>query len=107
MRHISLRHCDMPISIGANIDRAVEFAMSLGPAGEILRLAGERAAHLHRPITEARRQGFTEWIGPDGVTAPASTWIVSVVPRGIRDAPNRPASDDVRHCRQTGWNSSR
>lgn len=27
--------------------------MSLGPAGEIFRLAGERATHLHGPIAEA------------------------------------------------------
>jgi SAM-dependent methyltransferase len=82
--HISLRRCDMPISIGANIGDAVEFAMSLGPAGEILRLAGERATHLHGPIAEALHQGFTEWDGPDGVTAPASTWIVSAIPGAVR-----------------------
>ncbi len=74
---ITLRRCDMPISIGSNIDEAVEFVMSLGPAGEILRLAGQRAAHLHEPIAEALREGLAEWAGPDGVTAPASTWIVS------------------------------
>ena len=79
--HISLRRCDLPITIGADVDEAVEFAMSLGPAGEILRLAGERAAHLHRPIADALHQGFAEWIGPNGITAPASTWIVSATPR--------------------------
>jgi len=79
--HISLRRCDLPITIGANIDEAVEFAMSLGPAGEILRLAGERATHLHHPIADALHQGFTEWIGSNGITAPASTWIVSATPR--------------------------
>jgi SAM-dependent methyltransferase len=78
---ISLRRCDLPITIGANIDEAVEFAMSLGPAGEILRLAGERATHLHHPITDALHQGFAEWIGSNGITAPASTWIVSATPR--------------------------
>jgi ubiquinone/menaquinone biosynthesis C-methylase UbiE len=51
---ISLRRCDEPIKIGGDIDEAVEFVMSLGPAGEILRLAGER-----------------------GVVAPASSWIVT------------------------------
>ena len=79
--HISLRRCDLPITIGAEVDEAVEFAMSLGPAGEILRLAGERATHLHHPIADALHQGFTEWIGPNGVTAPASTWIISATPR--------------------------
>jgi len=75
--HIALRRCDIPITIGLDIDEAVELVMSLGPAGEILRLAGERAAHLHEPVAEALRDGLAEWAGPDGVIAPASTWIVT------------------------------
>ena len=74
---ISLRRCDLPITIGSDLDEAVDFVMSLGPAGEILRLAGERAEHLHAPVAAALREGLAEWAGPDGVTAPASTWIVT------------------------------
>jgi ubiquinone/menaquinone biosynthesis C-methylase UbiE len=74
---IALRRCDIPITIGLDIDEAVELVMSLGPAGEILRLAGERAAHLHEPVAEALRDGLADWVGPDGVIAPASTWIVT------------------------------
>ena len=32
--------------------------MTLGPAGEILRLAGDRAAHLHGGSTQALREGY-------------------------------------------------
>ncbi len=67
----------MPITIGSDLEEAVELVMSIGPAGEILRLAGERAAHLHEPVADALREGLAEWDGPDGVTAPASTWIVT------------------------------
>jgi hypothetical protein len=74
---ISLRRCDLPITIGSDLDEAVDFVMSLGPAGEILRLAGERAEHLHAPVAAALREGLADWAGPDGVTAPASTWIVT------------------------------
>lgn len=76
-RDITLRRCDLPITIGTTVDEAVELVMSLGPAGEILRLSGDRAAHLHEPIAAALREGFAEWSGPGGVTAPASTWIVA------------------------------
>ena len=65
---IALRRCDLPILIGRDIDEAVEFVMSLGPAGEILRLAGDRAAHLHEPVAEALREGLAEWAGPDGAS---------------------------------------
>ncbi len=74
---IALRRCDLPILIGRDIDEAVEFVMSLGPAGEILRLAGDRAAHLHEPVADALREGLADWAGPDGVIAPSSTWIVT------------------------------
>jgi ubiquinone/menaquinone biosynthesis C-methylase UbiE len=74
---IALRRCDLPITIGADPAEAAELAMSLGPAGEILRLAGDRAAHLHEPIAAALREGVADWTGPDGVIAPASTWIVT------------------------------
>jgi SAM-dependent methyltransferase len=74
---VSLRRCDLPIKIGSDVDEAVEIVMSLGPAGEILRLAGDDAAHLHRPIAEALRAGLADWLGPSGVIAPASTWIVT------------------------------
>jgi ubiquinone/menaquinone biosynthesis C-methylase UbiE len=75
--HVALRRCDIPIMIGRDIDEAVELVMSIGPAGEILRLAGERAAHLHEPVAQALREGLADWAGPDGVIAPASTWIVT------------------------------
>jgi ubiquinone/menaquinone biosynthesis C-methylase UbiE len=74
---ITLRRCDLPVLGGRDLDEAVELVMSLGPAGEILRLAGERAEHLHEPVREALREGLAEWAGPEGVLAPASTWIVS------------------------------
>ena len=74
---ISLRRCDIPILIGADVDAAIDFVMSLGPAGETLRLAGERAAHLHGEVYAALREGLAEYVEPDGVRAPASTWIVT------------------------------
>lgn len=74
---ITLRRCDLPIMIGHDINEAVEFTMSLGPAGEILRLAGDRATHLHKPVADALRRGLADWAGPEGVLAPSSTWIVT------------------------------
>ena len=74
---ITFRRCDLAVAIGSDVDEAVEFVMSIGPAGEILRLAGDRARHLHGPVAAALRDGLADLAGPDGVTAPASTWIVS------------------------------
>ena len=75
---ISLTRCDLEIIGGTNLDEALDLVMSIGPAGEILRLQGDRAAHLHDQIDSALRDGLAEFVRDDGqVWAPASTWIVT------------------------------
>jgi len=76
-KDISLYRSDIPILAGRDIDEAVELVMALGPAGELLRLAGDDAKHLHGEIDAKLREGLSEFSTPDGVWAPASTWIVS------------------------------
>ena len=76
---IELHRRDLPIVIGTDIDQAIEIIMSLGPGGEILRLAGDRAAHLHDKVRDGLREGLAEFQTEEGIRAPASTWIVSAV----------------------------
>ena len=73
----TFRRCDLPILVGHDVEQAIALATSLGPAGEILRLAGDRAAHLHGAVHEALLEGLAEFETEDGLRAPASTWIVS------------------------------
>jgi SAM-dependent methyltransferase len=75
---ISLQRCDLPIKIGNDLDHAVRFNMALGPAAEVIRLVGEEAEKI-RPRLEAEiREALADFDhGPDGVFAPASTWIIS------------------------------
>ena len=63
--------------IGHEVGEAIDALMAIGPAGEILRLQGERATHLHGDVRSALEAGLREFEGPGGVVAPASTWIVS------------------------------
>jgi SAM-dependent methyltransferase len=74
---ISFRRCDIPILIGHDVQEAIDLVMALGPAGEILRLAGDQAAHLHGDVEAALREGLAVFETPEGLMAPASTWIVS------------------------------
>jgi SAM-dependent methyltransferase len=74
---ISLHRCDIPIAIGADLDRAVDFVMALGPAGELIRLAGIQAEELRSDIVAALREALADLQGSDGaLRAPASSWIV-------------------------------
>ena len=75
---VSLTRCDLEIMGGTNLDEALDLVMSIGPAGEILRLLGDRAAHLRGEIEAALREGLAEFVRDDGeIWAPASTWIVT------------------------------
>jgi SAM-dependent methyltransferase len=73
---ISLRRCDLPIKLGNDLDAAVEFTMALGPAGEVLRLWGDRVDEIRPKITAEIRAALSEFERPDGVYGPASTWII-------------------------------
>lgn len=73
---ITLQRCDLPLKIGNDLDQAVEFNMALGPAGEVLRLWEDRIDDIRPKIADALREALAEFDGPDGVIAPASTWII-------------------------------
>jgi SAM-dependent methyltransferase len=74
---ISLHRCDIEIKIGTDLDHAVQFVMALGPAGELIRLAGNQAEGRRSSIVAALHAALAELQEPDGtVRAPASTWIV-------------------------------
>ncbi len=83
---VELRRCDIPILIGRGLDHAVEFATAIGPAGEVIRLAGDEAEKIRPQIEAALREALAEFDGPDGVVADASTWIVSATAPAAADA---------------------
>jgi SAM-dependent methyltransferase len=74
---VSLTRCDLPILIGHDVDGAIELMMSLGPAGEMVRLWGDRQAHRHEEIRAALTDGLAKLQTDRGVEGMASTWIVS------------------------------
>jgi SAM-dependent methyltransferase len=74
---VTLRRCDIDIKIGDDLAGAVEFVMALGPAGEVIRLAGDAAERIRPEIEAALTEALAEFEGPKGVWAPASTWIVT------------------------------
>jgi SAM-dependent methyltransferase len=68
---------DTTIRIGADLPDAIDFAMSLGPAGEIMRLAGDEAKKREPEVIDALAEVLRKYATDDGVFAPASTWIVT------------------------------
>ena len=44
------------------VREAIEILMAIGPAGEILRLRGNRASRMHEPVKPALRDGRAEML---------------------------------------------
>jgi ubiquinone/menaquinone biosynthesis C-methylase UbiE len=73
---ISFERFDTPICIGRDIDEAVEFAMALGPSGEIIRLAGDVGEKLKPRVSAVLRETLDKYVRKDGVWTPSSTWFI-------------------------------
>lgn len=73
---ITFGRFDTDICIGKDLDEAVEFAMALGPAGELIRLAGAEGERLRGSVSAALSETLSRYARADGVYAPSSTWIV-------------------------------
>jgi ubiquinone/menaquinone biosynthesis C-methylase UbiE len=74
---IRFERYDGDICIGRDLDEAVEFAMALGPAGEIIRLAGDEGERLRPPVIAALRRRFADELRDDGVFMASSSWFVT------------------------------
>jgi ubiquinone/menaquinone biosynthesis C-methylase UbiE len=74
---VALRRHDAPFRMGADLDEAVAYVMALGPAGEVLRLAGSEAKRLEPQIVAGLRGALAPYIRDDGVWGNMSTWIVT------------------------------
>jgi SAM-dependent methyltransferase len=69
---------DLPYKIGNDLEHAVAFNMSLGPAAEVLRMWGDRVDDLRPKIAADLRAALSDYVVDDGaVLAPASTWAVT------------------------------
>jgi SAM-dependent methyltransferase len=79
---IELRRSDLPMRMGADLDGAVDLTMSIGPAGEVLRLWGDRAEEIRPKIAAEIGAALSQFDTDDGILAPSSTWIISAVAPG-------------------------
>ena len=82
---IAFHRSDIPMVTGADVDEAIKVVTALGPAAEIIRLAGERG-EAARPKIEAELREMIEanYVDPDDgmVRGPASCWIIAAKAAG-------------------------
>lgn len=75
--HVSLYRNDMDIRIGKNAAEAMDFALAIGPAGEVIRLSGKKAEEKMDEMRAAVEEAIKPYEKGDGVWMPSSTWFVT------------------------------
>jgi SAM-dependent methyltransferase len=76
---IQLKRQDLLIKTGDSLEHAVDLVMSIGPAGEVLRLWGDRVEEIRPKVRAALLEGMADMARDDGVYADSSTWAVRAV----------------------------
>ncbi|MEM6485606.1 MAG: class I SAM-dependent methyltransferase [Pseudomonadota bacterium] len=75
---IQFERFDSEICIGRDVQEAVEFALEIGPAGEIIRLAGEEGERLRPTVKSRLADVIGRYARKDGsIWAPSSAWFVT------------------------------
>ena len=74
---IHFQRIDAEVMVGRDLDEAIAFQLSIGPAGEVYREAGEQASRLHDRLVAALRDELKEFVRPEGVMMDSSSWMVT------------------------------
>jgi ubiquinone/menaquinone biosynthesis C-methylase UbiE len=74
---VAFERCHAPVCIGRDIDEAAQFAVTIGPAGEIVRLSGEEGQKRMPAVLAGLADALRPYLTADGVVMPSSSWIVT------------------------------
>ena len=74
---IDFERIDAPVLVGSSPDDAVAFQMALGPAGEVVREAGELAERQRPEIEAALKTELARYETGEGVVMASSSWKIS------------------------------
>jgi SAM-dependent methyltransferase len=75
--HICFERFDTAIRMASSVDEALDIAMALGPAGEVLRLAGDDADAKKPLIVASLTDLFKSMQRDDGIYGQSSSWIIT------------------------------
>ncbi|HYF25516.1 MAG TPA: class I SAM-dependent methyltransferase [Baekduia sp.] len=74
---VATHRVDRPMLIGRSVDEAIDMVTAIGPAGELIRLWGDRMAHRHDEIRAALAAAMEARRTDEGVIGQASCWVVT------------------------------
>jgi hypothetical protein len=65
------------VFVGKDLDDAIGFQLSIGPAGEVYREAGKLAEQRHDEIAKALKTALVKYQRPEGIMMDSSSWKVT------------------------------
>lgn len=76
--HIQFERFDSDICIGRSLEEAIQFALEIGPAGEVIRLAGKEGQRLKPQVENELADVISKYKRDDGtIWAPSSAWFIT------------------------------
>ncbi len=86
--NISFERMDEKIMVGSDVEEAIEFALSIGPAGEIIREANEHCSKEKRTKIKNEMRSYFGTAEHDtkGIWMPMSAWVISSTNPGFENA---------------------
>ena len=74
---VGFERIDAPLLVGRDPEEAVALQFDLGPAGEIVREAGELAERQREPMARALTEELGRYRTSEGVMMDSSSWMVT------------------------------
>ncbi len=77
---IAFRRVDAPVLVGHDFRDAIDFQLTIGPAGEVFREAGAQAEENREAIEAALGQAIKrQRLAADGIVMDSSSWVISAI----------------------------
>jgi SAM-dependent methyltransferase len=71
---LRLTRVDTVANVGCDVDHIIDFHLAIGPAGELMRFAGEEASRASPGIRADLREALLRYRTPRGIELPSSAW---------------------------------
>ena len=68
---------DAPLVVGRDLDDSIDFQITVGPAGEVYREAGEEAVRRHDELVAVLKEALKGYQTPEGVVMDSSSWKIT------------------------------
>ena len=74
---VHFKRIDVEVMVGRSVEEAIDFQLTIGPAGEFYRNAGPEAERKREMLVDALEDELHKFVRPEGVMMGSSSWLVT------------------------------